>query len=406
MKTVLPDVKQCTGCAACAASCTQHAITMVADEEGFLFPSINELTCTHCGMCERVCPSNTKKTKNLHRELLAIYAAWNRDESIRRKSSSGGVFTALAECVLNESGLVIGASFDGAFNVSHVVVNSIDELARLRGSKYVQSSINKELYEVVRKELNTGRKILFSGTPCQVSGLRSFLRKDYDSLLTCDILCHGVPSPLVWQSYLSLICKLFSRVVAVGFRDKSKGWRRSGPAITTTHSKGYTRTPGGKDVYARMFLKDIALRRSCYSCQYCSPLRVGDITLADFWGVGAKYPEFDSDDRGTSLVLVNTEKGERLLNSVRDELFLGRAEIGDALPGNPMLSNPAGIPEERRFFYLDLVRYGFIYVIIKYDLRGILIRRNTRLLHRLAVALYACMIDAGLRVAGCFRKRN
>ena len=371
METVLKDSKLCTGCGACAASCANHAITMETDEEGFLLPTINSETCTDCELCKRVCPVNPEHPKDqCNGEPIQVLAAWHFDDETRRQSSSGGVFTALAQNILNRDGVVVGAAFDEKLVVRHILIESSDELHRLRGSKYIQSEVSVELYQRIRKELQLERLVLFSGTPCQVSGLRSYLQKEYDGLYCCDLVCHGTPSALVWKKYLEYRQDQGFNISQVSFRDKRNGWRRSGPAIKLAFSDGSSRSYNTwDDPFTILFLKDISFRMACYSCRFAKKERSGDLTLGDFWGISNFHPEYDREDKGTSLVLVNSARGKKILMTCKDNLFLGKSELSNAIPGNPMLKRPAKMVPERHFFYKDL-RKGFKYVTFKYQIRS------------------------------------
>lgn len=355
---------------------------MKPDDEGFLFPNIDGDACIHCGACERICPVNPEHPKDLlHGEPLAVYAAWNRDEEIRRQSSSGGVFTALAEQVLEEGGAVVGAAFDEEFRVRHVMVETKEDLARLRGSKYVQSEISLELYTKVRSELRKGRKVLFSGTPCQVAGMREFLRKKHDNFLCCDIVCHGVPSPRLWKVHFDEEVKKYGMIEHVSFRDKSNGWKKSGPAMMYRHKGGGNRSILTlEDSYSSAFIKDACLRYACYQCAFTKTKRVGDVTLADFWGVERVYPEY-GDDKGVSLVTANNEGGRRLLENAQSRLLLSSTDIENAIPGNPMLRRSSHYHPERQNFYKDLQK-GYFFLKLKYGLgcRGFLRRMISKIL--------------------------
>ena len=228
MCELVSDKSLCCGCSACYDACPKSAITMIEDKEGFLYPAIDEDKCIDCKLCEKVCPTKNKK-KN--KSLLEAYAAYNTDENIRLKSSSGGVFSLIAEYVLRNQGVVYGAAFDENFEVEHLRVASVEELELLRGSKYVQSKLDG-IYNLCKKDLEIGKQVLFTGTPCQVSGLKSFLRKEYDNLVCMDIVCHGVPSRMVWRKYLEYRINFAkSKIVQIAFRLKNEGWTVSPGAL-------------------------------------------------------------------------------------------------------------------------------------------------------------------------------
>jgi len=374
----------CTGCAACAAVCPVDAIAMQPNTEGFLHPSIDIVSCTECGLCKQICPINRSKTiktdrttKDGNGHFPCVWAAWNVDEDIRRQSSSGGIFTSLALDVLNRGGRVVGAAFDDNFVVRHCVIDSAEKLHLLRGSKYVQSEIKPSLLHDIQEMLDQGRIVLFSGTPCQVAGFKCFLQKLYDNLYCCDIVCHGVPSPRLFQCYIRSKIHKMGKIKTILFRDKEKGWKKF--SLTWLFKNGRRKSfgPTLADPYMAAFLRDFALRSSCYNCVFTTIKRQGDVTLADFWGVAGKYPEYDLDDKGTSLVLINNFKGQTWIENCRHKLFLGPADIDTAIAGNPMLVRSARRPPERETFYSDLNALKFSDLIKKYRLRGPSIRKQS-----------------------------
>lgn len=365
------DYALCTGCTACATICTANAITMQPDGEGFLHPRIDPESCIDCDLCRKICPVYSSKSGQFVRwganRIDSVYAAWNLDKDIRYKSSSGGVFSALAENILERGGVVVGAAFDDIFVVRHSIIESKEDLHKLRGSKYVQSEISKNIYSITQDLLKQGRIVLFSGTPCQVAGFLNYLREEYDNLFCCDIICHGVPSPKLLEKYIHDVIKK-DGLSDIIFRDKTKGWKRF--ALRWELQGGKSRSFGilTADPYLSAFLRDIALRPSCYNCGFTNIIRTGDVTLADFWGVAKKYPKYDRDDKGTSLVIINNLKGQDWLDRCRSTLFLGKADIETAIAGNSMLTRSASRPVERDAFYEDLVDLPFRVVARKYNL--------------------------------------
>ena len=364
----------CTGCASCAAACPVDAINMQPDEKGFQHPNINDEICIKCELCRQVCPicSTNTNIEKQHSEkgkhqFPDVFASWHLDEDIRQKSSSGGVFTALAENILSTGGVVVGAAFDEKLIVRHAIVETPADLDKLRGSKYVQSELSPVLYRKIRDLLNQNRTVLFSGTPCQVAGLKSQLTKAYDNLFSCDIICFGVPSPRLFDRYVQENLSKGDQMINVSFRYKIKGWKQS--CIRRDLQNGRSKSIAiSADSYMLAFLRGYALRKSCYSCKFKNTKRYSDLTLGDFWGVAKKYPQYDLDDKGTSLVLVNTKKGQSLLESCKSRLFLGPADLDTAVAGNPMLVRPCRLPPERSTFYHDLERLSFQALIIKYRL--------------------------------------
>jgi len=359
----IKDKKDCCGCSACVQKCPKQCISLKEDNEGFLYPEVDKSICIDCGLCEKVCPV-------LHqcepRKPLKVYAAKNLDEEIRRQSSSGGVFTLLAEQIIQEGGVVFGARFDENWEVKHDYTETIEGLAAFRGSKYVQSRMGDN-YRKAEDFLKQGRKVLFSGTPCQIAGLKRFLRKEYDNLLAIDFVCHGVPSPGVWRQYLKEtvarmcdknsvstdpISKENAHVESISFRDKSSGWKKYSFTLTlsTTSRSGAKNTVSlcevhSKNIYMRGFLANLYLRPSCYTCVAKSGKSCSEIAIADFW----KIEEIDSsmdDDKGTSLVLIYTQKGMETFNvrknSIKEksykEALLGNSSIEKSVQKNEYVS--------------------------------------------------------------------
>ena len=385
-KQKLCNYSACTGCAACAAICQLACIVMQPDSEGFLRPNINHSQCTSCHRCSATCPilqleyvGEGSKDTMLHvsvasaqsvaneKQLPIVYAAWHLDSSIRYESSSGGVFTALADNILADGGAVAGAAFDDLLVVRHIIIEKVADLQRLRGSKYVQSEIAPAFLLRMRDLLEQGRKVLFSGTPCEVTGLRSFLNHPYDNLFCCDFICHGVPSPMLFKKYIQKDEVSRKQLTGVTFRDKTNGWKKFQISRQMQNGKKII-YDSMVDPYMSAFLKDYALRPSCYECHFKSTERVGDLTIADFWGVKKTYPEYDPDDKGTSLILVNNKKGSSWLLACHAMLFLGKADIKTAIAGNPSLVRPVSRPAQRDTFYIDLKVFSFTKVIEKYHL--------------------------------------
>jgi len=293
----------CSGCAACANICPKNAINMTRDAEGFSYPKINPELCIKCGRCDATCPS-LNFTKNFPDEFPKTFVATYDNDKILRHSSSGGIFTALSELVLNDGGIVFGAAFDKNWRVYHTSAENFDELEKLRGSKYVQSQIG-EVYRQVKEALKS-RKVLFSGTPCQCIGLKNFLGRDYDNLLTVDVICHGAPSPGLWENYIGELNDAHE-VKHVNFRSKRNGWGVSTIDINFA-DRGHMMIANSKHLYGKLFLKDISDRPSCSACKSKFPNSKSDLTLGDAWGVQGFAPEM-YDNRGTSVIFIHTPKG-------------------------------------------------------------------------------------------------
>ncbi len=301
--------QDCCGCGACYNKCPVGAISMQENEEGFLTPVIDEAKCTNCGLCLKACPSlNTEFKNNPQPECYAAMA----DDEIRMKSSSGGIFTLLAEYILDKGGYVCGAAFDDNWDVHHIIVDNKEDLAKLRGSKYVQSN-TENCYKQIKKLLDNDKYVLFSGCPCQVAGLYSFLGKNYEKLYSVDILCHGSPSPGVWQKYLN---ENFNKndIIKINFRDKNKiGWSCSHCTISTKNGDAIV-----TDDFTKLFHSSINLRESCYNCDYSKKPRPADITLGDFWGISDHIKGLN-DGKGLSFILTNNQKGQFLFNEIADK---------------------------------------------------------------------------------------
>lgn len=352
----------CSGCSACKNICPRNAISMLDDEKGFKYPSINHNYCINCGLCERACPIINKTIENA--ELPRAFAANNKNEYIRMQSSSGGMFTLIAENIIKKDGIVFGAVFNDNFLVEHVKVDCVEELFKIRGAKYIQSDINKT-YKQAKECLEKGQHVLFSGTPCQIEGLKSYLMKNYDTLYTQDLICHGVPSKLVWNRYLEYRKKEDNgKLESIYFRDKeNKGWNKY--QLLFKYKEFHKYIDHEDDLYMKLFLSDIALRDSCYNCNFKKKHRVSDITLADFWGINKILPEIN-DEKGTSLLIINSKKGEDLLEEIKEKLDIQEVEFESAIRGNPSMTKSPKMKEEREKFFEDLNKLGVEELVYKY----------------------------------------
>lgn len=355
---------KCSGCHACAAICPNDCIRMVADEEGFWYPQIDKTQCIGCNLCEKVCPI-LRACPSTTDKVSAAYAALHKDESIRLKSSSGGIFTAIASHVLSQGGVVFGAAFNEQFEVEHTYVERIEDLQKFRGSKYVQSKIG-DTYKQAKEFLKEGRLVLFTGTPCQIGGLLSFLGKDYKNLITQDIICHGVPSPLAWEEYLKYRRGVAEepRIKNIAFRAKDDGWKRFSMSFTFEKDIRYRQTLD-KDPMMQAFLKNLCLRPSCYECAFKNKVRASDITLADFWGIEKVMPEMD-DDKGTSLVIVHSEKGKILFENIQETIICKKVDLDSALAFNTMMTKSVALPKNRAKFMRNIQSKNFALVVKKY----------------------------------------
>ena len=318
----------CSGCRVCADVCPKAAISFEEDQEGFFYPVINGAHCMECGMCERVCPVHTadgtplKDCKTEELDAIGAYAAFGKDIMIRMGSSSGGIFPLLAKKCLEQNGVVYGATFDADWRVVHIGVDCIDELQLLCGSKYVQSDLGGT-YREVKQLLLQGRSVLFTGLPCQIAALRSYLGKEYDNLLCVDLFCHGIGSPGLFRQYLQETVGDIRQISAISFRDKSKSWEKYRMKIITRDGE-YVK-PYQKDPYLRAFCSKVLLRESCYNCRLKGFPKKSDITLGDFWLVDRLYPGMN-DHKGISIVLTHTPKGRQWLEAVNDSLEIQKVD--------------------------------------------------------------------------------
>ena len=311
----------CTGCALCANVCSRDAIHMEWSSEGFLIPKVNTESCINCGLCIRQCialeerPEYTDDTAS-----VATWGGWNKHEATHLQSSSGGIFTALAEHVLFAGGCVFGVVWQDKYTAIFSKAETLKELAPMRGSKYTPA-IPGKVYQEVLAELKTGRQVLFSGTPCQVHALKKYLRKPFDNLLTIDIVCHGAPSHLLLEKYVQETEARTGKIIDhVSFRDKPEGWLRF--HVTCHYTDGSTSSaPLDEDSYMRLFLSDKALNLVCYNCPYAHIPRQGDITLGDYWGVQNLHPDWPID-KGISAILSNSPKGTACLEQISNTLEL------------------------------------------------------------------------------------
>lgn len=334
----LKEKNKCCGCTACKNICPKKAIIMIQDEKGFFYPNVNEKLCIHCGLCNKVCPILQKQQNN--EGNIETYAAMNKDNEIRLKSSSGGIFTLLAENIIKKDGVVFGVEFDKNFHAKHTYIERIEDIEKYRGSKYVQSDIGNS-YIKAREFLEQGRYVLFTGTPCQVEGLQKFLMKKYDKLYTQDIICHGVPSVKVWDKYLSFRKNVDKQnnLEDIKFRDKKNyGWNNY--ELLFKYSDKEVFINHNDDLFIKIFLSDIALRDSCYKCKFKDKHRKSDILVADFWGIEEIFPEMN-DEKGISFVIVNSKKGKELFEEINEKLKYKRVTFEDAIRHNPSMIKSA-----------------------------------------------------------------
>lgn len=361
--------KECMGCHACLNICPQNCISMESDTEGFWYPKVDYDKCVKCGLCIIVCPIINK---TVIKNKPKAYACINNNESIRLDSSSGGIFTLVAEQVINNGGIVFGAGFNENFGVEHSYIETKKDLEKFRGSKYVQSKIG-DTYSQVKNFLKQGRKVVFSGTPCQIGGLKSYLGQSHDNLFCIDIVCHGVPSPKIWQKYLDFRRKIAgSSPRRIAFRLKYEGWKRFSVSFLFDNDTEYRQTLD-KDLYMMAFLKDVCLRPSCYACEFKTLHRESDITLADFWGIQNVLPEMD-DDKGTSLIFVNSDNGQSMLEEIKDNILYKEVDINQAVKYNPAAIKSAMYNPKRDGFFDSVDELSFDQLVKKYSTESIVVR--------------------------------
>lgn len=342
----IDDKSKCCGCQACEQVCPKKCIDMKCDTEGFWYPLVDENNCIGCGLCEKVCPINNPFEC---RETKKIYAAFYNNNEARKKSSSGGVFSLLAQQIIQKKGVVFGAKFDNQWQVIIDCGESSDDVERFLGSKYVQAKTGVS-FKKCESFLKQGRLVLYAGTPCQIAGLKHFLRREYDNLITVDLVCHGVPSPMVWERYLKETIAPLDSIKEINFRDKRNGWHNFCLTITynVAGEERLYEQSHKKDLYMQAFLQNLILRPSCYNCSAKNGASCSDITLADYWGVEKKFPEID-DNKGVSLIFFNTGKGLDILNHT--DLKSKEVVIYDVLPYNPGLKQNALCHAKREKFF-------------------------------------------------------
>lgn len=340
----------CSGCHACFNICPVECIKMEVDNEGFWYPNVDESKCIGCGLCEKVCPIINKKEEKNNNDIKA-YACINKDDEIREKSSSGGVFSILSEYVIQNNGAVFGSAFNENLELIHSCTESIEGLEKFRSSKYLQSKIGST-YKEVKVFLENGKNVLYSGTPCQIDGLKSYLGKDYENLICIDIICHGVPSPKVFDLYLKEFNEKFkTKFSEINFRDKFYGWKYFS-LLLSSKDKTY-RKKLNQDLYMKGFLSNLYLRPSCYDCKSKTLNRSSDITIADFWGIINILPEMD-DDKGTSLVLVHTEKGKQIRDYLKEKMNIKEVICSEAIKYNSAAIKSVNENPKRKLFFDEL----------------------------------------------------
>lgn len=353
---------ECCGCTACANICSRNAITMCEDNEGFKYPQIDSSLCVNCGLCRKVCPLKGKKKPDTN-HIPIVYSAKNKDFSIRMQSTSGGIFSVLCKKIIEKGGAVYGAVFDDGMNVIHARASTLEVCKKFRGSKYVQSDLSNT-YRQIENDLQHGLFVLFSGTPCQCDGLKSYLnakKVDFKKIILCDLVCHGVPSPKVWKDYINYI-KQKGEIIDYKFRDKELGWH--GANISVNYADGVVeRNTLRVKSYSTLYFGQYITRPSCEKCLYANFDRCSDITIGDFWGIEKVKPEFD-DNNGVSLILLNTEKGKNFFKEIRDDIEYFDSSTSECM--QEQLQKPPKAIKQRKAFWEYYENHSYFFVARKF----------------------------------------
>lgn len=352
---VINSKTECAGCSACVITCPKHCISWNTDNEGFKYPKVDDSICVDCHLCEKVCPISNHKDGGS--DKVEQYAAYALDEYIRKESSSGGIFSIISNYIIELGGCIYGAAFDDHFKLEHICVEKEDDLKLLRGSKYLQSDMNDIFFDV-KSKLAQGRKVLFSGSPCQVNGLLNYVG-DNKNLLTIDFVCHGVPSPLIFTKYLDSFND--NKISQISFRNKKYGWKTFSVAIDYKNATRYSKILT-HDKYMQMFLRNIILRPSCYECKQ---KHRSDITLADYWDISKQHPNLN-DDKGISKVLINTGKGKNVWQAISKNV----KSVSDGYI-KPIHQGNRTIPKNREALFNSANDYSFDELYDKYVKKGI-----------------------------------
>lgn len=367
MKSIYSRKENCCGCSACYAICTKNAISMMPDEEGFLYPKIDHKRCIDCYRCIEVCP--IMKEGNLKESTIpSFFAAQHTSEHVLRNSSSGGAFTAVSDAILLDGGIVYGADFVDHFYVKHQRAETTEQRNSMRLSKYVQSDM-RETYHQVKEDLKEGHPVLFTGTPCQNAGLKSFIGNTIlaEKLYLCDVICFSVPSPLIWKDYIALLEEeAGTPAVGVQFRSKYIDWNRDNSKkgflfATNEHPEGVE-----DHRFSQLFFKSNCINRPCCSqCRFTDIHRVADLTLADYWGIEKYHPE-SYNPLGVSLILINSAKGEALFQQCEQDLIAEKRTPEESLKEQKRLSEPLPLSQSRQNFWEEYKQFGLRAVLEKY----------------------------------------
>lgn len=368
----ITDKTLCNGCNTCTVVCPiEDCITMDMDNEGFFFPEVNLETCVDCDKCDKVCPYipefTMKKKEPLRYEKPLIYASYTKNHEVRLDSTSGGIFSELAFKMFEQDGYVGGAVYNEDYSVSHILTNEKEKLDEIRSSKYV-FSLTDDLFPQVKKQLKNGYKVLVCGAPCQIDGLYTYLKKDYENLITCDFICKSVNSTTVFQKYIEwLEIKYQSKAKKIKAKDKTTGWHKFGMRVDFENGNSYVADRYHDPFFVGYLQTELFTMEACFNCEFRGFPRKADITLADFWGIENVDKSMDQD-LGTSLIIVNSEKGKDYYDSLGDAIVSKEYTLKDAEPGNSALyETPRTYDKElRKRFYTDLDKYPFDIIAKKY----------------------------------------
>lgn len=371
----IKDKSKCTGCSACKSICPKNAIEFKDDFAGYRYPVVNIDKCVDCSLCEKVCPIINPVSIEHQFDKPKIKAAWNLDEKIRLNSTSGGLFSALADAFINNGGYVVGAEYDKHFGINHTIISDTRDIEKLRQSKYAQSDLNG-VFRKIKTLLINDEKVMFCGSPCQVAGLKKFLMKEYDNLFLVDFICRGIISQKIYKNYLKSVERHSnSKIEKIHFKNKDFGWNRFSTKISlnngeTYHKDRYT------DEYMVGYLKyNLYLRPCCHDCKFKTIPRVSDISLGDFWGIGNAKKELDNN-KGTSVVIINSEKGESLFDNIKNAIFSEDSTLEQVNEGNACLLNIAPKGKYSDYFYKKFTKMDFIELINKIDSKDYYSRLN------------------------------
>lgn len=351
---MLCSKENCTGCFSCYNICPKNAISMKEDNTGAIYPVVNESKCISCGLCQKVCPSiNTIKLKYPSK----CYAMKAKDNRALLKSSSGAASALIAEAIINQGGIVYGVTFEKGFQIKHIRIDNKEDLYKIKGSKYVHAYVNNA-FKNIKTDLNKNLKVLFVGTPCQVAGLKNYLMKEYDNLYTIDIICHGVPAQKKLKDHLSNLIKEYSieEIDTLTFRTKNNY------AFTLTamvdNNIVYSKT-SKEDEYYYGFLNGIFYRENCYKCKYSNIERVSDLTIGDFWGLSAESELYKDKSTGISILLPCSEKGEKMIDDIKENICIEERPIEEGIKGNAQLNHPVNRKKRYKKFEQNYIKYGF-----------------------------------------------